>query len=158
MQDKRTLMVPYRLVQAAAFLVQKSRLLDFSMAPGVLRFFRYPWIASGEKAKRELGFEAKFSSRESFATLLERKGEVVRNFNSRIRARGFGAVSIGDEDFLERNRGAHRDLVRRNRHDQRALCDRMRRGRAGPQTKAEWENPASQGPANDGHEMNCAVG
>jgi hypothetical protein len=58
------------------------------MPPGVLDFFRNPWVATGDKARRELGFVPDHSSRACFEILLSRKEEVLRDFRQRMKARG----------------------------------------------------------------------
>jgi nucleoside-diphosphate-sugar epimerase len=88
MQNKRVVKLPYSMIHGAVWAVQRTRLLDFSMPPGILKFFRWPWIASGEKALREVGFRPKFSSRDCFGILLERRDEVTRGFKEQMRARG----------------------------------------------------------------------
>jgi UDP-glucose 4-epimerase len=85
---KRAVKLPSRLVGAAVWAVQRSRLLDFSMAPGVLDFFRHQWVASGAKARRDLGFVPAFDSRVCFEILVARKASVLAHFRERIKARG----------------------------------------------------------------------
>lgn len=88
MQHKRTVKLPYGMIHGAVWAVQRTRLLDFSMPPGILQFFRHPWVASGAKALREVGFRPKFTSRDCFGILLERKREVVDGFKAQMKARG----------------------------------------------------------------------
>jgi UDP-glucose 4-epimerase len=88
MQRKRTVKLPLGMIRGAVWAVQRTRLLDFSMPPGILQFFRHPWVASGEKALREVGFRPKFTSRDCFGILLERKREVVDGFKVQMKARG----------------------------------------------------------------------
>jgi UDP-glucose 4-epimerase len=88
MQRKRAVKLPYRMIHGAVWAVQRSRLLDFSMTPGILQFFRHPWIASGDKARREVGFKPRFTSRDCFGILLERKREVMDSFKAQMKARG----------------------------------------------------------------------
>jgi UDP-glucose 4-epimerase len=88
MQKKRAMYVPYKLARGVVWAIQKTRLLPFSMTPGILDFFRYPWVASGDKAERELGFKAKHDSRACFELIVGRKKEVLSAFARQIRARG----------------------------------------------------------------------
>jgi UDP-glucose 4-epimerase len=88
LQGKRALPVPHVALRAAVWGVWKLRLLDFSLPPGILDFFRWPWIASGDKARRELDFVPAHSSRACFEILLSRKDEVRRAFRDQMRARG----------------------------------------------------------------------
>jgi len=58
----------------AEFLWQMS--LPLAEAPcGQLDFFRWPWWASGEKMKRELGISQRYSSRETFGIFLKANGK-----------------------------------------------------------------------------------
>jgi UDP-glucose 4-epimerase len=88
MAGKRALKLPHRVVWGAVWAVNKVRILDFSMPPGVLAFFRNSWVASGEKAQQELGFVPAYSSRQCFEILVGRKDEVIASFKERIKARG----------------------------------------------------------------------
>ncbi len=88
MQGKRVLPLPYKAVYGIVWAIQKTRALDFSMPPGILEFFRNPWVASGEKARRELGFVPAYSSRQCFEILLERKQQVLAGFKAQMKARG----------------------------------------------------------------------
>ena len=45
--------------------------------PGQLDFLRYPWIASNEKVKAEVGWEPRFTSREAFEAALRSKGRLA---------------------------------------------------------------------------------
>jgi UDP-glucose 4-epimerase len=87
MQGKRAVKLPYRAVQAAVWGVQKLRLLDYNMPPGILDFFRWSWIASGDKAGRELGFQPEHTSEACFQLILARKREVLRDFKERMKPR-----------------------------------------------------------------------
>jgi len=88
MQGKPALYMPYKAVWAAVWGVQKLKLLGFNMPPGILEFFRHSWVASGDKARRELGFAPQHSSRACFELLLARKDEVVQSFKQSMKARG----------------------------------------------------------------------
>ena len=88
LQKKRAIAVPSRLVKAVSWLVWRARLLDFALPPGVVDFFRFPWVASGEKARRELGFVPRYSSEDCFRAIQQRKPEVLAAFKAQIKARG----------------------------------------------------------------------
>jgi len=87
LQGKRAIKVPYRVVRAAVWGVQKLKLLDYNMPPGILDFFRWSWIASGDKARRELGFTPEHTSGDCFQLLLGRKRELMRDFKERMKPR-----------------------------------------------------------------------
>ena len=93
LQDKRALALPYAAAWGVAWAIHKLRLTPFALPPGVLDFFRYPWVASGDKAERELGFRPRYSSRECFALVVSRRAAVVAAFRERLRARRAGAAS-----------------------------------------------------------------
>jgi UDP-glucose 4-epimerase len=88
LQGKRTVKVPYRVARALTWAVWRARLLGWSMPPGVVDYFRYPWVASGDKARRELDFEARYTSEECFRIILQRKDAIVDDFKQRMAARG----------------------------------------------------------------------
>jgi UDP-glucose 4-epimerase len=88
LQGKRVVPLPYMAVYGIVWALQKTRALDFSMPPGILEFFRNPWVASGEKARRELGFVPKYSSQQCFEIILERKQQVLDGFKAQMKARG----------------------------------------------------------------------
>jgi len=87
-QGKRALFVPYKLAYGATWAIHRARLLPFALPPGILDFFRYPWVASGDKAKLELGFAPRHSTEECFDIVVGRKAEIVAAFEEQIRARG----------------------------------------------------------------------
>jgi UDP-glucose 4-epimerase len=87
-QGKRVVAVPYRVAHALSWAAWRSRLTLYAMPPGVLDFFRYPWVASGVKAERELGFSPTYSTRDCFEIILSRKGEVLRAFRAQMQQRG----------------------------------------------------------------------
>ena len=88
MQGKRVMKVPYKAAYGLVWGVQRLKVLDFNMPPGILAFFRYSWVASGEKAKRDLGFQPTHTTRECFEIILQRKREIVDAFKAQMRARG----------------------------------------------------------------------
>jgi UDP-glucose 4-epimerase len=87
MQGKRALKLPYKAVRAAVWCVQKLKLLDYSTPPGSLAFFRWSWVASGDKARRDLGFQPEHTSEQCFQLLVDRKSEVLANFKERMKSR-----------------------------------------------------------------------
>jgi UDP-glucose 4-epimerase len=87
MQGKRAVKLPFKAVRAAVWGVQKLKLLDYNMPPGILEFFRWSWIASGDKARRELGFAPEHTSEACFQLIVARRHEVLKNFKERMRPR-----------------------------------------------------------------------
>jgi nucleoside-diphosphate-sugar epimerase len=45
--------------------------------PGQLDFFRFPWLASNEKLKAELGWQPRYTSRETFEIALRSRGKLA---------------------------------------------------------------------------------
>ncbi len=45
----------------------------FEFPPIFLDFLRYVWVADGEKAQRELGFKARYNSKEALKKFLARE-------------------------------------------------------------------------------------
>ncbi len=88
LQGKRTLKVPFGAMYGILWGVRRLKVLGFNMPPGILEFFRNPWVASGEKATRELGFTSQYSTQQCFEILLSRKTEVLRGFKAQMKARG----------------------------------------------------------------------
>ena len=88
MQGKRALRMPFRLAYGITWGVHRARLLPFALPPGILDFFRFPWVASGDKATRELGFTAEHSSRQCFEIVMSRKAQILAAFEQQIRERG----------------------------------------------------------------------
>jgi nucleoside-diphosphate-sugar epimerase len=87
-QGKRALRVPGRLAVGVLWAVRRLKLLPYAMPPGVLDFYRYPWIASGDKARRELGFEPAHTTANCFDAILGRKDEILEDHRRRMAARG----------------------------------------------------------------------
>jgi UDP-glucose 4-epimerase len=87
-EGKPAVFVPYRAAWAAVWGIQRLKLLDFNMPPGILDFFRHSWIASGERAQRELGFTPAHSSRECYELLRARKRDVLDEFKQQMKTRG----------------------------------------------------------------------
>ncbi|MEW6777237.1 MAG: NAD-dependent epimerase/dehydratase family protein [Bdellovibrionota bacterium] len=87
-QGKRLLKTPFGLVRTVTWAIWKLKLLDVAMPPGILDFFRYDWVASGEKATKDLDFTAKYSSEECFQIIFARRAEVLKAFQEQTKARG----------------------------------------------------------------------
>ena len=77
MQDKRPVPVPFAVARAVVWAIHRLRLTEFAMPPGLLDFFRYPWVASGDKAKRELGIAPRYTSRACFDIILQHKQAIL---------------------------------------------------------------------------------
>jgi len=88
MQGKRPVPVPFGFAHGLVWAIHRLRLTPFAMPPGLLDFFRFSWIASGEKARRDLGVEPRYSSRECFEIILERKAEILASLKDAMAARG----------------------------------------------------------------------
>jgi len=88
MQRKRAVAVPYGLAYAVFWAIHRLRLTAFATPPGLIDFFRYPWVASGDKAKRELGINPRYSSRACFEIILGRKGQILDSFRRQMQERG----------------------------------------------------------------------
>jgi UDP-glucose 4-epimerase len=88
LDGKPAVWMPYRAVWAAVWGLKQLKLFDFNLPPGVLEFFRYSWVASGERARRELGFQPAHSTRDCFIAALERKQEILSQFQRNMKARG----------------------------------------------------------------------
>jgi UDP-glucose 4-epimerase len=66
--DKVTVPLPHPVAQVAADLLWSSGLSD---APGgFIDYVRFPFVADGEKARRELGFQARHDSRDALFAYL----------------------------------------------------------------------------------------
>jgi UDP-glucose 4-epimerase len=87
LQGKRSVSVPHWLVRSLLWGVQRTRLLPFSMPPGILEYYRWPWVASGERARRELGFEPSHDARQVFDIVLRRKDEILAAYRSQMAQR-----------------------------------------------------------------------
>ena len=66
---KRTVYVPRALAYSVLDLLGLAKLVD-GLPPYILDFVSYPWVADASKAERELGFCAKFTSREALESML----------------------------------------------------------------------------------------
>jgi UDP-glucose 4-epimerase len=87
LQGKRSVSVPHWLVRSLLWGVQRARLLPFSMPPGVLDYYRWPWLASGERARRELGFEPRHDARQILDVVLQRKAEILAAYRGQMAQR-----------------------------------------------------------------------
>jgi UDP-glucose 4-epimerase len=88
LQGKRIVKMPFRPMYGLLWASWRLRLTDFALPPGVLDFFRNPWVASNDKAKRELAWTPRYTTRDCFDILLSRKSEVLDNFRAYIKQRG----------------------------------------------------------------------
>ena len=88
LQGKRSLPVPRWLARPLLAGLRATRVLPFAMPAGIVEFYRWPWLASGAKARRELGFEPRHDARACFRAMLDRKDEVLASFRERMAARG----------------------------------------------------------------------
>jgi UDP-glucose 4-epimerase len=70
----KTRNMPHRVYRRIAGAMWKLRMPNVEAPPGQLRFARYPWIASNEKLKAELGWTPRYTSRETFEIALRAKG------------------------------------------------------------------------------------
>jgi UDP-glucose 4-epimerase len=66
--------IPYKLYRRMAAATWKMHMPNVEAPPGQLEFVRYPWIASNEKLKSELGWTPRYTSRETFEIALRAKG------------------------------------------------------------------------------------
>jgi UDP-glucose 4-epimerase len=64
----------YRRIGAALWRLRFPRV---EAPPGQMDFSLYPWIASNEKIKRELDWQPRFTSRETFEAALRAKGKLA---------------------------------------------------------------------------------
>ncbi len=87
-QGKRTLRVSSRAAEALSWLAWKARLTTYASPPGMIDFLKWPWVASGQKAERELGFVPRYSTQECFDILLARKVEILTAFKQKMKERG----------------------------------------------------------------------
>jgi UDP-glucose 4-epimerase len=87
-QRKPALRLPAAPVYALAWAAWKLRVTEYALPPGVLDFFRHPWVASGAKAAAELGFTPAHDTAACLAGLVARKDAVLATFRARMRARG----------------------------------------------------------------------
>ncbi len=86
-QGKRALPVPRALVAGVLWATQKAHLLRYSLAPGVLEYYRWPWVAANDKARAELGFAPRYTSRQVFDIVVARRDEIAAAFDRRMQAR-----------------------------------------------------------------------
>ena len=73
MLGRKLVALPAPLLYAATEAAWRLRLQSDSPSVG-LDFIRYPWTASTEKARQELGFEPRYSSQEAWASFATSRG------------------------------------------------------------------------------------
>lgn len=66
---KRAIKLPQFIVRPMLRLLWKLHLTE--VPPDVLDFVTYPWVATGEKAAKKLGFTPKYSSKEAYIDFLK---------------------------------------------------------------------------------------
>ena len=71
---KRVIALPERLVTALAGFLWRHRLPGFGAPPSLIDFMRYPWVLDNSRLCEELGFEFRYSSRETVEVMLRSKG------------------------------------------------------------------------------------
>ena len=68
---KPALAIPRLLIYPIMNALWKLRFPLIESPADILDFIKYPWVASGEKAEREFGFVAKYSSKETLKIFLK---------------------------------------------------------------------------------------
>jgi UDP-glucose 4-epimerase len=66
--------MPLKLYRRMAAASWKLRLPNVEAPPGQIEFVLHPWIASNEKLKAELGWQPRYTSRETFEITMRAKG------------------------------------------------------------------------------------
>ena len=66
--------MPLRLYRRIAAASWKLHLPNVEAPPGQIEFVLHPWIASNEKLKAELGWQPRYTSRETFEITMQAKG------------------------------------------------------------------------------------
>jgi UDP-glucose 4-epimerase len=69
----KTRRMPFGLYRRIASAMWRMRIPRAEAPPGQLDFSRYPWIASNEKIKRELDWNPRYTSRETFEIAIRAK-------------------------------------------------------------------------------------
>lgn len=72
MTRKPRLRLPHALAQIGTWLTWQSRARMFEIPPGFLWFVRYPWLVASNRLETELGFQFRYSSRETLEALFRR--------------------------------------------------------------------------------------
>jgi UDP-glucose 4-epimerase len=70
----KTRAIPYKVQRRIARTMWRMRIPRMEAPPGQIEFVRYPWIASNEKLKAELGWTPRYTSRETFEITMRAKG------------------------------------------------------------------------------------
>jgi UDP-glucose 4-epimerase len=70
----KTRSIPYKVQRRIAAAMWRLRIPRMEAPPGQIEFVRYPWIASNEKLKTELGWTPRYTSRETFEIAMRAKG------------------------------------------------------------------------------------
>jgi UDP-glucose 4-epimerase len=73
----KTREIKYESYRRLASTFWRLRVPRVEAPPGQLDFLRYPWIASNERIKSELGWKPRYSSREAFVAALGAKGKLA---------------------------------------------------------------------------------
>ncbi len=73
----KTRRVPFGFYRRLAAFLWGVRFPRAEAPPGQLDFLRYPWIASNEKLKQELGWQPRYTSRQAFEAAMQAKGKLA---------------------------------------------------------------------------------
>jgi UDP-glucose 4-epimerase len=73
----KTRVIKYESYRRLASTFWRLRVPRVEAPPGQLDFLRYPWIASNERIKRELGWQPRYTSSEAFIAALRAKGKLA---------------------------------------------------------------------------------
>lgn len=94
MVGRPTMYVHSSVAKALVWLMHHLRLIPLGSPPAIIDFFSYPWTVSNQKARDELGFEPRYSSREAFEQVLTMRSEILENLGRTARGgyRLFNAV------------------------------------------------------------------
>jgi UDP-glucose 4-epimerase len=74
----KTRKMPTKLYRRIATAAWRLHLPNVEAPPGQIDFLLYPWIASNEKLKAELGWTPRYTSRETFEITMRAKGLLAR--------------------------------------------------------------------------------
>jgi UDP-glucose 4-epimerase len=81
----KTRRMPTRVYRRIAKVAWALHLPNVEAPPGQIDFLLYPWIASNEKLKAELGWTPRYTSRETFVDTMRAKG-LLREGGERVAA------------------------------------------------------------------------
>jgi len=73
MTGKRALFLPDRLLKALVAVNWRLRIPILQAPPAVLDFLRYPWVMDSTRLRHEIGYEFRYTSRETYEILLRAK-------------------------------------------------------------------------------------